>query len=286
MITKKELQYVDLWANKIPMPGVEYSIKVLKSIKECLEIWQEKYSNKDYNIIFSNGEEINFKVFDYNLCHMLGINYKNIKGEYFDECRKKVFGTTASDFSSFDLLNMIVDNIDKIAELDNDISNSAKFINYYKSAIKCEIFNKFSNFEQFNYAVINSDKEDIDDKKLLFIPSNEPICPYFSMGLIKNLNNQNLIDSENQYYAVNTLLAMSEPKEFFEGKEVIIPTQMIIFDDKNLKKVSASSDEKIKLLTMYKSIVEKYKIESNINIYSDYESILNDITNNLVLKIK
>lgn len=281
MITHKELQYVDVWANKIPMPGVENSIKVLNSIKKCLETWQKAYSDKDYNIIFSNGEEINFKIFNKNLCHMFGIDYKNIKGLYFDECRKDVFGTSATDFSSFDLLNMIVENIEKVAESDNDEYNRAKLVNYYKSAIKCEIFNKFSDFSKFNYVVINGDKDDIEDKKLLFVPSNEPICPYFSMGLIKNKNS---ISNENQYYAVNTLLAMSEPKNFFDGKEVIIPTQMLIFDDKNLTKVSASADEKIRLLTMYKNIVEKYNIDSNINIYSDYESILNDVSNNLVLK--
>lgn len=286
MITNKELQYVELWANRIPMPGVDYSIEVLKSIKKCMETWKEKYYDKDYNIIFSNGEEINFKIFDYNLCHMFGIDYKNIKGEYFDVIRKKIFGTTSTDFSSYDLLCMILDNHEKIAEFDNDITNKAKFVNYYKSAIKCEIFNKFSDFENFNYAVINSDKSEIEDKKLLFVPSNEPICPYFSMGLIKS-NNQNDLNNQNndsQYYAVNTLLAMSNPEDFFNNKEVIIPTQMIIFDDNNLKKVSASAEDKIKLLTMYKSIVEKYKLTSTINIYSDYETILNDITNKLILK--
>lgn len=284
MITNKEMQYVDFWANRIPMPGIEYSIQVLNSIKKCLETWKEKYSDKDYNIIFSNGEEINFKIFDYNLCHMFGIDYKNIKGEYFDECRKNIFGYNASDFNSYELLNMIIENIEKIAESDNDINNKAKFINYYKSAIKCEIFNKFNDFEKFNYAVINSDEEDIEDKKLLFVPSNEPICPYFSMGLIKTTYKENNMDNENPYYAINTLLAMSDPKKFFDNKEVIIPTQMIILDDKNLKKVSASALEKIRLLTMYKSIVEKYKIDCSINIYSDYETILNDISNELVLK--
>lgn len=284
MITNKELQYVDSWATKIPMPGVEYSLKVLNSIKDCLQTWKEKYSDKDYNIIFSNGEEINFKIFNYNLCHMFGIDYKNIRGEYFDKCRRELFGSSSPDFTSYELLTMIIDNMEKVAESDNDASNRVKFINYYKSAIKCEIFNKFSNFERFNYAVINSDKADTEDKKLLFVPSNEPICPYFSMGLIKNTTNPNNSSDENQYYAVNTLLAMSDPQKFFDGKEVIIPTQMIIFDDKNLKKVIASADEKIKLLTMYKSIVEKYKIDSSINIYSDYETILNDISNKLVLK--
>ena len=34
MITTKELQYVEAWATKIPMPGIEYSISVLKEMKE------------------------------------------------------------------------------------------------------------------------------------------------------------------------------------------------------------------------------------------------------------
>lgn len=42
MITNKELQYVDSWATKILMPGVEYILKVLNSIKDCLQTWKEK----------------------------------------------------------------------------------------------------------------------------------------------------------------------------------------------------------------------------------------------------
>ncbi len=283
MITNKELQYVNDWATKIPMPGVDYSIKVLNSIKDCLMIWNEKYKDKDYNIIFSNGEEINFKIYNFNLCHMFGIDYQNVKKECFDLYRKEAFGTNCSDFTSYDLLLMIMDNIEKVAELDNNPDNRRKAINYYKAAIKCEIFNKLSDFERFNYAAINSLTDDTEDKKMLFVPSNESICPYFSMGLIKTADKY---DSQeiNQYYAVNTLLAMSEPKKFFDDREVIIPTQMLISDNKNLKKISATADEKIRLLTMYKSIVEKYKVNSKINIYGDYETILNDISNKLVLK--
>ena len=42
MITSKELQYVDSWATKIPMPGYEYSIKVLNELKKCVNQFNAK----------------------------------------------------------------------------------------------------------------------------------------------------------------------------------------------------------------------------------------------------
>ena len=62
MITTKELQYVDLFASKIPMPGIEYSLETLDYIKRCLESFNEKYKGKEYSIIFSNGDEIQLEI--------------------------------------------------------------------------------------------------------------------------------------------------------------------------------------------------------------------------------
>ena len=42
MLTMKELQYVDLWANKTPMPGYDYSLDILKKMKKCYELYNEK----------------------------------------------------------------------------------------------------------------------------------------------------------------------------------------------------------------------------------------------------
>lgn len=137
MITTKELQYVDSWASKTPMPGIEYSTKVMEEIKECYELFDKLYKNKEYNFIFSNGEEIGFEILSKNLCHMLGIDYKNIRGDYFAEYRKKVLGTEVSEFSSYDLVYALISNIDKVVEHDNDINTREKAINYYKSGIKC-----------------------------------------------------------------------------------------------------------------------------------------------------
>ena len=46
--------------------------------------------DKEYNIIFSNSGEIDFQILSKNLCHLLGIDFQNIKGEYFEEYRKNV----------------------------------------------------------------------------------------------------------------------------------------------------------------------------------------------------
>ena len=277
MITSKELKYVDNWASKIPMPGEEYSKAVLEEIKKCYELYKEKYLGKEYSMIFSNSQEIDFEIKSKNLCHMMGIDFNNIRGTYFDEYRKNVFNTETTDFSSYDLLEMILENADKVATVDNDINNKAKAINYYKSAVKCAIFNKLTNFEKFNFGVIDyigdNDTIDYENQKIFFIPSNEALTPYFMM-IIKRDS-----DIDNKF-VVSSLTAPENPVDYFKNQEVSIPTQILISDNDNLKKVVATPEEKIQLLTMYKSIIHQYNIPCRINIYGDYESVLNDLVNN------
>ena len=150
-----------------------------------------------------------------------------------------------------------------------------KILNYYKSQIKCNIFKKLSDFEKFNFAAINynpqDNRYDYDKQKLLFIPSNESVCPYFVMG-IKMSEYEKI-----QKYIVNTLMALQEPKRFFENQEVIIPTQILVSDNNELRKLNATAEEKIQLLTMYKNIINTYNIPNKLNISGDYEAMLNQM---------
>ena len=84
-------------------------------------------------------------------------------------------------------------------------------------------------------------------------------------------------DSEVQKYFVTTLMApkSDEIRTYFDNQEVIIPTQILISDNNNLKKNIATAEEKIKLLTMYKEIINKYQINNKLNISGDYETMLN-----------
>ena len=51
MITTKELQYVDDWAKKIPMPGIEYSTKVMQELEMCYKLYNDIYKDKEYYFI-------------------------------------------------------------------------------------------------------------------------------------------------------------------------------------------------------------------------------------------
>ncbi len=292
MITSKELQYVDSWASRIPMPGYEYSIKVLNELRACFNQFNKKYKDKEYNIIFSNGEEIKFQILEKNLCHMLGIDFNNLRGEYFNDYRLNVLGTGSQNLSSYELLQLILEHAEQVARYDNDLSHREKAINYYKSGIKSEIFNKLSDFEQFNFGAINYNpgdgKYDYSSQKNFFVPSNEAVCPYFMMGIKKDEKKDEKGDEkgdeEDNGYIVSTLFAPITPKQFFENQEVLIPTQILVSDNDDLKKMQASPSDKIRLLTMYKSIINEYKIPNKINIYGDYEAMLNELSNSHYVK--
>ena len=292
MITSKELQYVNNRAREIPMPGKEYCTKVMEEMKSCYEIYNDLYKNKEYNFIFSNGEEIGFEILSKNLCHMLGVDYNNIKSDFFESFRKRVLGTDATDFTSYELIELILENSDKVVESDNCINIRAKAIIYYKSGIKCQIIKKLSDFDKFNFAAINynpgDEKYDYDSQKTLFVPSNEAVCPYFMIGIKKedSIQKQETLDgdNENQYnqdisipkYFVTSLFAPLDPVKFFDGQEVIIPTQILISDNDILTRLNATPSEKLQLLTMYKNIINYYRLTPNINIFGDYEATLKE----------
>lgn len=275
MITKRELQYVELWATKVPTPGYDYSMDILNKIEQCYNLYKSKYKDKEYSISFSNGEEIDLEIQAKNLCHMMGIDYKNIMCDYFNDYRLKVFNTDTR-LTSYELLESVLENKEKVAIEDNDPNNRAKALNYYKCAVKCGIFQKFSDFEKFNFGAINyyGDKDrDYCNSKLLFVPSNESLFPYFFMGIQKD----DL--GFKQKFFVNTLLAPEDSKSFFENQEAMLPTQIIVSNNEDLKKITATAEEKLQMLTMYKNILNMYKIANHLNIFADYESTLNDIYN-------
>lgn len=289
MITKKELSYINTWPNKTPYPGTDYSIKILEKLAKCFDLYNQKYLNKSYTIQFSNNEEIDFEIFAKNLCHMLGVDFKNIMKEYYNTFRKNVLGIDEyATISSYDLLSLIIKKANDILNYDRD-HQSCSALNYYKIGIKCDIFSKLADLSKFNYGCINFDKEIFNREnptynftpmstKFLFTPSDEVVTPYFMMGLKQD---------EELKYIVETLIASENPKMFFAGQEVVIPTQILTDDNGILDKNLATSEEKIKLLREYQNIVNAYGITNGINIYGDYFSMLmsqRENENSLTLK--
>ena len=113
MITTRELNYVTSWATKTPYPGIKYAEYATEKLSEAVANYDKFYANKEYDIILSNGEQISFEILNKNLCHMLGIEYKNLTSDYFERFREEILGITGP-IKSYDLLKTILENAEEI----------------------------------------------------------------------------------------------------------------------------------------------------------------------------
>lgn len=289
MITKKELSFVNGWAKKVPYPGIKYAENTAKKLIDAFHDYEESYYNKEYDIVLSNGEQILFEILNKNLCHMLGVDYKNLSSEYLENIRREVL-MLPGDVNSYGMLTSIINNIDKVLEY--DYNNDGRILNYYRVMIKCSIFEKLSDFSEFNFGVINFDKDNYKNKtgrnintksdKYLYVQSNEAAAPFFMMGILPSeVKEEEQNGEQNEIkYAVETLMAPDDVKGFFNNQEIVLPTQILVTTEDTMNKYEASSKDKIALLNQYKSIINEYNLPNRLNIYGDYEAILAAETNN------
>jgi len=161
-----------------------------------------------------------FSLLEKNLCHMFGIDYKNLRDSYFLEYRSEILGLDSLTLpSSYELLKAILEHRDAVLQYDYEHSS---VLNYYKIHIKCEIFDKFSNFRNFDFGCLDYKECEKDDNlnrlgnatKYFFLPSHEIVCPYFVMGLIE--------DYKKGDYCVETLLAPLNIRGFFEKQTLVL----------------------------------------------------------------
>lgn len=274
MISLKELQYVESWAKKAPFPGNVYALETLETMKEMFDKYNSSYNGKNYSIIFSDATEISFEILDFNICHMFGIDFKNLISEKEFGNKEKNHATFLKEvlgfnldidrITSYELTKAIVNNYEEVVRYDEQAENRA--INYYKSRIKCAIFERMSEFEKFNFGKLYTH----DNTLLLYTPSNEAVCPYFFVRLSK--------DKDKDYYGISSLMAPEKDKiASYFGFDAAIPTQMIIDDNKNLNKIIATPKEKIDMLNTYRSIVTAYKAEDKMDITGDYLATLTEL---------
>ncbi len=194
MISKKELSYVTNLARYAPFPGKDYAIKTMDSLISSYNLFLSDYQNKTHNLIFSNGDEIEFGILDKNIAHLLGIDCTNLKSAPMEETMKNVLGLNQQEYiGTHNILKAIINRAEDVVNNDSNPYNY-KILNYYKILIKSIIFSKISNFENFDFGCINFRKpEDSQEKnisymdgceKILFTESNEAITPYFMMGAV------------------------------------------------------------------------------------------------------
>ena len=281
MISNKELQYVGDYARKVPYPGDTYATETIEKLAHTLSIFKKKYDGKKYSLILSNDEKINFEIQKKHLAHLLGIDFKGImQSNYMKPLLYNVLGfSEGSAIDSYNLLSRIIDNGDAVIK--NDRSNFNKFLNYYRLLVKTSCFEKFSDFNDFNFGIINFDKTFFQNEtgrtfspnstKLLFSQNDEALLPYCVMGLILDSSSIGVMVPE-------TLIAPINFHEFLINQELLLPIQILINDEENLSKNIATNEEKLRLLRLYKSLIEIYKTNSHINIFNDYETVLRENT--------
>ena len=279
MISNKELQYVSEYARKVPYPGDDYARDAIEKLAKALEIFKQKYDGKKYSLILSNGEEINLEIQKKQLAHLFGVDYKGMcQFDYMKPLLTNILGLDLTGpIDSYTLLSRIVDNGDEVIK--NDRSNYNKFLNYYRTVIKTSCFERFSDFKDFNFGIINFDKNVFEQStnkswapnstKWLFSQNDEPLIPYCLMGLVNYSYSPDLMVPE-------TLISPTDFHEFLINQELLLPIQMLINDEQNLSKNVATPEEKISLLRLYKSLIEIYHTNSYINIFNDYETVLRD----------
>jgi len=286
MITLKELNLVTSWASKAPYPGTQYADKTAEKLIQSVDAYEKFYKDKEYDLILSNGEQFEFEILSMNLCHMLGIEYKNLSSDYYSDFRKEILGIQGVP-RSYELLKAIVDNIDEVLKYDKE--RSGVILNYYRVMVKCSIFEKISDFTKFDFGVINFDKnvyeQTVGDvyhgnaEKFLYVQSNEQACPYFMMGILPDRDRSSIVSTEDSIdvgskYAVETLFAPTNVRDFFYNQNVAIPTQILTTTTETMDKKEASPSHKLALLNQYRAIVSEYDVPNNMDIYGDYIATL------------
>lgn len=290
MITKKELNYVGLWAKSVPYPGDTYAEETMEKLRKAEQLFRNIYENNTYNITFSNNDEIEFEIQARNLAHIFGIDYKNLCSDFFIRTITNLLDIpTDKPFNSYIMLQKIIENSDKIINFDKTNENM-RIMNYYKTSIKCDIFSKLGDLTQFNFGCINFNRDEFEENtetycrsnstKYLYVPSDEPVSPYFLIGILpdQKLNYEELTDYDyqdnNNIYIIETTVAPNDTKSFFKNQEVIIPTQILKDTNRELVRITATPTQKKALLKEYRSIISTYGLDNRINIYSDYLSML------------
>ena len=268
MITLKELDNVSKFPRFAPFPGDDYAKETFKKMKEQLTLYEEYFKGKEYSIIFSDGEEIDFQILEKNMCHMLGIDYTYFfEGTYYNDFVTHVLGVNYKP-TSYEWAKLLLDASDAVINYDKNCSGN-KAINYFKCKIKCSIFEKLFELEEFNFGKLQTG----DDTKLLYTQSNEPISPYFCI----RLKQENEGSTNRPNYIINSLLApqVKDLGAHFDF-EAAIPTQIMVDNNSVVSRKEASAKQKMALLYQYQSIILNYGHKDNLNVSGDYISYLQE----------
>ena len=270
-MTKKELQYVRLFAREVPYPGLDYCKDVMDKLEECYH----KFNSDRYTIEFSDNKRIFLYTWFNNITNLLGIDYKNISGHYFDNYRRDILGL-GEKFDTNKVVKAIVENKERVISYDDD-RRSLLAINYYKLDAKCSAFLRFSDLSMFDYGCIDFDSKLYQrltheriitpDVKFLYASSGDEEIPYYLLAIKKSDQQKYAIAGS---YVTQHFYACEYPKKYFNGQNVILPCKV----KKGKEEKTISRKEMIELLEEYKDIISEYDLESRLKISKEKRLLL------------
>lgn len=268
MISNRELKYVNAKAEQpIPYPGDTYSKEALQELKNAIYLYDAYYKDREYDVLFSNGQNIEFEIAKHNLAHVVGLNHSHmIKQNFIQD-----FYGEDSHKNSYEILHDIVENMDDVLKL-NELKKHT-LINFYRVKTRSEVFSKFSNFNNFNFGCILFDKDVAEENdykttmksdRFLFTESDDPNFPYYMMGIADRENN------EGNY--VETLFPNNDPEKILTGQTIVMPTMISTTTPEEYLKIEASASQKLKLVKTYNDLAKKY--DANFSYFYDYYATL------------
>lgn len=267
MISSRELRFVNKKEQEIPYPGEIYSKEALMELKNAIYLYDAYHKDREHDVMFSNGENIEFEIARNNLSHIVGINHNNLIQQNFIT---DFYGSDTFK-NSYDILMDIVENIDDVLKL-NKLKDYA-LINFYRVKTRSEVFSKFSDFSSFNFGCILFDKTIAEENdyrttmksdKFLFTESDDPNFPYYMMGIAADEN------SGKTY--VETLFPNNDPEKILLGQTIVMPTVISTTMSKEYIQKQASASQKARTVKSFNNLAEQYK--ATFSYFHDYYATL------------
>ena len=283
-ISTAEIEYANVFARYAPFPGSNYAESAINKLAKAHLIFKNKYEGKKYSLTLSNNEEFHFEIKSKNIAHLLGIDYKNLSSDAMKETVYDVLGidNTYDNHPAYDYLTAILERAEDVIKNDGT-RGKKKILNYYKSMIKSSAFSKLSDFEDFKFGVVNFDNkkyvpvctENFSPRstKYIFTDNGEILLPYSMLGFVED----NSPDNQKGINVPETIL-LTGPKEFgrlLDRLELLLPISLLVNDENELSKETATALQTLRLLQLYKNIEAKYGAEyAYTNIFGDCYSIV------------
>lgn len=251
----------------------EEFVKYVKKIEILYTQYRKKFLNKDYIISFSNGETINFKFYEENFAHLIGVQIRELKEKEF----------VPRNLSTNYVLEFIISNPISFYKIVNE--NGYKidcFISkYYRKKIMA--LESIEGFLPLDFEfVIEYDKEKAN---LINKDLNSNVNYLFGYKLKDGYAVIGITQSEKGYFYPLTVLGYEgsnkeKVNEILKYQNLVIPiyTRVVTKDKVLVTEFIMQNSDKISKLKVYEaSFTKKYKCITNMS--GDYIKQVTYFTN-------